>query len=78
LPKDYKYYNYILQIDLENNENIVINVENLTQYEIILLPCKLNIKKIIDYKIVKYLICTFHILTNSDLKIYYNTVHKNQ
>jgi len=67
LPKDYGYQNYILQLDCKTNKNIFINVLNTEQYEIILVPGSLRIKKIIDYQFVKYLICEFKPYTLSEM-----------
>jgi hypothetical protein len=58
LPENYKLNKYILVVSLQNNKNIIFNSQNQSQYEVILMPCVLQVKNIVDMYVVKYVHCS--------------------
>jgi len=58
LPENYKQNKYILVVCLQNNQNIVFNTQNQSQFEVILMPCVLKIIEIIDLYVTTYVLCS--------------------
>lgn len=58
LPENYKQNKYILVVSLQNNKNIIFNSQNQSQYEVILMPCVLQVQNIVDLYVVKYVYCS--------------------
>jgi hypothetical protein len=58
LSENYKQNKYILVVSLQNNKNIIFNSQNQSQYEVILMPCVLQVKNIVDMYVMKYVFCS--------------------
>ena len=59
------FENYILKVNIQSNQDYyLLNIRNLEQAEIVLLPCRLVVKKVINKFMVNYVECLYEPLMN--------------